>query len=99
MPAIRKLLSNYLPNIFDMAASPSKNNDNNNMLTLATRSTPSSYPMSVWSVDVNGERRKPRFTGDGDIRLEADWIGMPGRDSLEVSLVSRKEIVSVVWVC
>lgn len=90
MPAIRKLLSNYLPNIFDIAASPSNNNDDNNMPTFATRSTPSSYPMSVWSVDVHGERRKTRFTGDGDIRLEADGTGIPGRDSLEVSLVSKE---------
>lgn len=90
MPAIRKLLSNYLPNIFDMAASPSNNNDHNNMPTFATKSAPSSYPMSIWSVDLNGERRKTRFTGDGDIRLEADGIVFPGRDSLEISLVSRE---------
>jgi hypothetical protein len=89
MPAIRKLLSNYLPNIFDMGASPADNNNDINMPSFATRSAPSLYPTSTWSIDVNGKRMKARFTGDGDIRLEADGIGIPDRDSLEVSLVSR----------
>lgn len=87
MPAIRKLLSNYLPNIFDMGASPANNNNDINMPSFATRSTPSWDPISTWSVDVNRKRMKTRFTGDGDIRLEADGIGISGRDSGEISLV------------
>ncbi len=80
MPAIRKLLSNYLPNIFDIGASTASNNNDINLPSFATRSAPSLYHASIWSGDVNRNRTKTRFTGDGDRRLEAD----------EVSLVSRE---------
>jgi hypothetical protein len=80
MPAIRKLLSNYLPNIFGMGAS---HNTNNNIPTFSTR-PPSLHPMSIRSVDMQ-RRSRMRFTGDDMFRGEG---GNPSRCSLDVSAVS-----------
>jgi hypothetical protein len=85
MPAVRKLLSNYLPNIFDMGGSSNKN-DVLQFSTYGGTRPASLYPMSIVSVERRSKRISTILTGDENLRVDAE--GIPFRWSVDVSTVS-----------
>lgn len=82
MSAIRKLLSNYLPNIFDMGGSSNKN-DVLQFSTYGETRPASLYPMSIVSVERRSKRISTILTGDENLRADAE--GIPFRWSVDVS--------------
>ncbi|KAH8750352.1 hypothetical protein F5882DRAFT_487688 [Hyaloscypha sp. PMI_1271] len=82
MPAVRKLLSNYLPNIFDMGGSSNKN-DVLQFSTYGGTRPASPYPMSIVSVERRSKRISTILTGDENLRVDAE--GIPFRWSVDVS--------------
>ncbi|KAH8765692.1 hypothetical protein BGZ57DRAFT_857258 [Hyaloscypha finlandica] len=82
MPAVRKLLSNYLPNIFDMGGSSNKN-DVLQFSTYGGTRPASPYPMSIVSVERRSKRNSTILTGDENLRVDAE--GIPFRWSVDVS--------------
>jgi hypothetical protein len=85
MPAVRKLLSDYLPNIFDIGGS----SNNNNVPRFSTRggTQPASlYPMSIVSVELRSKRNSKSPTGDENLRVDAEES--PFRWRFDVSAVS-----------
>ncbi|KAE9364028.1 hypothetical protein N431DRAFT_550668 [Stipitochalara longipes BDJ] len=84
MPAIRKLLSNYLPNILNLEP----NSSIPQFTTQGGTGPPSLYPISIRSVE---RRSKTIFTGDDFLRgVRLDEGASPMRWSFDVSAVSLK---------
>jgi hypothetical protein len=81
MPAIRRLLSNYLPNILNLES----NCPIPQFTTQGGKTPPSLYPMSIGSV----ERRKTVLTGDDYLKGARLEEGVsPLRWSFDVSAAS-----------
>lgn len=93
MPAIRKLLSNYLPNIFDMGGS-SNENDVLQFSTYGETRPASLYPTSIVSVERRSKGISTILTGDENLRADAE--GIPFRWSVDVSAVSTAVSLSVI---
>ena len=85
MPAVRKLLSNFLPNIFDMGGISNKN-DVLQFSTYGGTRPASPYPISIVSVERRSMRIPTILTGDENLRVDAE--GIPFRWSVDVSAVS-----------